>query len=63
MEKATREAKLNTSWINPNPAYDEGLKSSSPPSARGDNPFLDDFVRFHPPIARLGMSTRSRRRW
>jgi (1->4)-alpha-D-glucan 1-alpha-D-glucosylmutase len=27
MEKATREAKLHTSWITPNEAYDEGLRS------------------------------------
>jgi (1->4)-alpha-D-glucan 1-alpha-D-glucosylmutase len=27
MEKATKEAKLNTSWINPNEAYDEALKT------------------------------------
>jgi (1->4)-alpha-D-glucan 1-alpha-D-glucosylmutase len=56
MEKATREAKLNTSWINPNQAYDEGLKEFvATILRRGDNPFLDDFVRFHPPVARLGM--------
>ena len=56
MEKATREAKLNTSWINPNKRYDEGLKEFvATILRRGDNPFLDDFVRFQPPIARLGM--------
>jgi (1->4)-alpha-D-glucan 1-alpha-D-glucosylmutase len=27
MEKATREAKVHTSWINPNDAYDAGLRS------------------------------------
>jgi (1->4)-alpha-D-glucan 1-alpha-D-glucosylmutase len=56
MEKATREAKLNTSWINPNKSYDEGLKEFvATILRRGDNPFLEDFVRFHPPVARLGM--------
>ncbi|HEX8359625.1 MAG TPA: malto-oligosyltrehalose synthase [Longimicrobium sp.] len=56
MEKATREAKLNTSWINPSVRYDEGLKEFvATILRRGDNPFLDDFIRFHPPIARLGM--------
>jgi (1->4)-alpha-D-glucan 1-alpha-D-glucosylmutase len=56
MEKATREAKLNTSWINPNQGYDEGLKAFvATILRRGDNPFLEDFVRFHPPVARLGM--------
>ncbi len=56
MEKATREAKLNTSWINPSARYDQGLKEFvATILRRGDNPFLDDFVRFHPPIARLGM--------
>jgi (1->4)-alpha-D-glucan 1-alpha-D-glucosylmutase len=56
MEKATREAKLNTSWINPNPAYDEGLKAFvAAVLRRGDNPFLEDFLRLHPLVARLGM--------
>src|SRR6202008_624965 len=26
MEKATREAKVHTSWINPNHAYDDGVR-------------------------------------
>ncbi|HSB80140.1 MAG TPA: malto-oligosyltrehalose synthase [Candidatus Methylomirabilis sp.] len=55
--KAAREAKLNTSWINPNEAYDDALQTfvarilePSPP-----NRFLTDFTAFHPFVARLGM--------
>ena len=56
MEKATREAKNNTSWINPSEPYDQGLKEFvAAILRRDDNPFLEDFIRFHPPIARLGM--------
>jgi (1->4)-alpha-D-glucan 1-alpha-D-glucosylmutase len=56
MEKATREAKNHTSWINPNPVYDEGLKAFVAAVLRpADNPFLDDLRHFHPPVARLGM--------
>jgi (1->4)-alpha-D-glucan 1-alpha-D-glucosylmutase len=55
--KATKEAKLNTSWINPNAAYDEAVRGFVAriltPSA--DNRFLADFTAFQAPIARLGM--------
>jgi (1->4)-alpha-D-glucan 1-alpha-D-glucosylmutase len=57
MLKATKEAKLNTSWINPNEAYDEAVKSFVAkilvPGA--GNRFLADFAAFHPRVARLGM--------
>ena len=57
MLKAVKEAKLNTSWINPNEAYDEALKSfvARILAPGPGNRFLMDFVAFHPPIARLGM--------
>jgi (1->4)-alpha-D-glucan 1-alpha-D-glucosylmutase len=49
MEKATREAKVHTSWINPNDAYDQGLRSFVArvldPAENGA--FLDDFAEFH----------------
>jgi (1->4)-alpha-D-glucan 1-alpha-D-glucosylmutase len=57
MLKAAKEAKLRTSWINPNEAYDEALRAfvarilDSGPGNR----FLQDFVAFQAPIARLGM--------
>ncbi|HSB72068.1 MAG TPA: malto-oligosyltrehalose synthase, partial [Candidatus Methylomirabilis sp.] len=55
--KAAKEAKLNTSWINPSEAYDEGLRTFvarilDPSPA---NRFLADFAAFHPFVARLGM--------
>jgi (1->4)-alpha-D-glucan 1-alpha-D-glucosylmutase len=57
MLKAAKEAKVNTSWINPNQPYDEavqrfveGVLDPSP-----GNRFLADFVAFHGPVARLGM--------
>ncbi len=57
MLKASKEAKLNTSWINPNAAYDEALKNfvARILDPRPDNRFLADFTKFHRPIARLGM--------
>jgi (1->4)-alpha-D-glucan 1-alpha-D-glucosylmutase len=54
--KAAKEAKVNTSWINPNEAYDEALRrfvaGLLEPGPR--NRFLEDFAGFHAPIARLG---------
>jgi (1->4)-alpha-D-glucan 1-alpha-D-glucosylmutase len=57
MLKAAKEAKLNTSWINPNEAYDEALKSfvARVLAPEPDNRFMTDFLAFHLPIARLGM--------
>ena len=57
MLKAAKEAKWNTSWINPSQAYDDALRSFV---ARILDPgwsprFLQDFAAFHEPIARLGM--------
>jgi (1->4)-alpha-D-glucan 1-alpha-D-glucosylmutase len=57
MEKALREGKLHTSWINPNAEYEKavqhfvaGILDPSP-----DNRFLEDFKQFQPAIARAGM--------
>jgi (1->4)-alpha-D-glucan 1-alpha-D-glucosylmutase len=57
MEKALKEAKLHTSWINPNEAYDQAVGQFvrdilSPDS---DNRFLADFRRFQGRIAQAGM--------
>ncbi|HEX6910013.1 MAG TPA: malto-oligosyltrehalose synthase, partial [Longimicrobium sp.] len=54
MEKATREAKTHTSWINPNPAYDEGL-AAFVADVLADETFLDVFLPFQRTVARLGM--------
>ncbi|HEX8696540.1 MAG TPA: malto-oligosyltrehalose synthase [Longimicrobium sp.] len=56
MDKATREAKVHTSWIEPNEVYDQGLSDFvGRVLERGGNPFLDDFLAFQPLVARLGM--------
>lgn len=56
MEKAVREAKLHTSWISPNCAYERALHlfidGLLQPS---DNQFLEDFLPFQARIARAGI--------
>ena len=56
MQKAVREAKVHTSWINPNVAYEAALAAFidgvlSPTAA---NPFLQDFVPAQKRVARFG---------
>ena len=55
--KAAKEAKRNTSWINPSQAYDEALRSfvASILDPRVSARFLQDFKILHDPVARLGM--------
>ncbi len=57
MLKAAREAKVNTSWINPNPEYEEALgrfvDALIDPGEH--NLFLDAFVPFQERIARVGI--------
>ena len=57
MLKAAKEAKVNTSWINPNEAYDDALRSFVARILEPvpGNRFLADFSTFHHPIARIGM--------
>ncbi len=57
MEKALKEAKIHTSWINPNDAYDQAVRNfvRAVLAASAENRFLADFVRFHARIARAGM--------
>jgi (1->4)-alpha-D-glucan 1-alpha-D-glucosylmutase len=56
MEKATHEAKVHTSWINPNADYDDALRQFvgrvlDPAAGR---PFLDDFLPFQRKIGHYG---------
>jgi (1->4)-alpha-D-glucan 1-alpha-D-glucosylmutase len=57
MHKAVNEAKVHTSWINPNQAYDQAVADfvektlTGPRAAR----FLAEFLPFQHRIARLGM--------
>jgi (1->4)-alpha-D-glucan 1-alpha-D-glucosylmutase len=59
MEKATREAKVHTSWINPNEGYDDALRTfiadvlGTDPKA--ENPFIADFLPFQKRVAGIGM--------
>ncbi len=57
MQKAGREAKLYTSWIQPNCEYEDGLNSfvSRILNPIGKNPFLNEFKKFHRPISYAGM--------
>ena len=57
MLKAVREAKVKTSWINPNEEYERGLSNfigALLKSLEG-NPFLNDFLPVQQRIARCGM--------
>jgi (1->4)-alpha-D-glucan 1-alpha-D-glucosylmutase len=54
--KALREAKVHTSWINPNERYDEAIAKFADaildPAQSG--PFLDDFLPFQTRVAHFG---------
>jgi (1->4)-alpha-D-glucan 1-alpha-D-glucosylmutase len=57
MAKASKEAKVTTSWVNPNTAYDEALarfveRVLDPAQSRR---FLADFGAFRDPLAMAGM--------
>ncbi|MGB4780518.1 malto-oligosyltrehalose synthase [Candidatus Methylomirabilis sp.] len=57
MEKATKEAKVNTSWVNPSKAYDDAVQAFAD-SILDDsqpNPFLDDFKLFQRRVATYGI--------
>ncbi len=57
MQKALHEAKVHTSWINPNSAYEEAVtkfvERVLDPSP--GNKFLEEFRQFQAPIARAGL--------
>jgi (1->4)-alpha-D-glucan 1-alpha-D-glucosylmutase len=57
MEKALKEAKLHTSWINPKEAYDRAVKQFVRDilHPHADNRFLADLLRFQARIAQAGM--------
>jgi (1->4)-alpha-D-glucan 1-alpha-D-glucosylmutase len=54
MLKASREAKVNTSWINPNREYEEALLAFIDAILR-PGPFLNDFRPFQRTISRYGL--------
>jgi (1->4)-alpha-D-glucan 1-alpha-D-glucosylmutase len=57
MLKAVREAKVNTSWINPDSTYEDALQFfiDRVLDSVSDNRFLNDFKEFHPLITTCGM--------
>ena len=56
MLKAGREAKVNSSWFNPNTEYEEATRDfvRALLCPQPDNPFLQDFLPFQQRIARMG---------
>jgi (1->4)-alpha-D-glucan 1-alpha-D-glucosylmutase len=59
MEKATREAKVHTSWVNPSPGYDHAMRSFVDAVLDRDasQAFFDDFLPFQDRIAHYGLFT------
>lgn len=57
MLKAAREAKVDTSWINPNTEYEEAVAQFVRRlfGANGHTPFLADFLPFQAQVARFGL--------
>lgn len=57
MLKVVKEAKIHTSWINPNTDYEDAVTHfvHALLSSLENNPFLVDFIPFASRIARLGM--------
>jgi (1->4)-alpha-D-glucan 1-alpha-D-glucosylmutase len=57
MEKATREAKVHTSWVNPVPEYDAAIREfvAAVLHDHPKNRFLADFRRFHEQVLNWGL--------
>ena len=57
MQKAIKEAKVHTSWVNPNDAYDQALENFVGKVLRqgADDGFVSDFAQFQKRIAYAGM--------
>jgi (1->4)-alpha-D-glucan 1-alpha-D-glucosylmutase len=57
MQKAIKEAKVHTSWVNPNEGYDQAVENFVRQAFAGesDNGFVNDFAQFHARIAYAGM--------
>lgn len=57
MEKAVKEAKVHSSWINPNVHHDQGVHQFVEKilTMDGTNNFLNDFKTFVPKISSLGL--------
>ncbi|MES4786204.1 MAG: hypothetical protein C4294_10685 [Nitrospiraceae bacterium] len=55
--KALHEAKIHTSWVNPNQAYDRAVQKfiEAILDRTKPNPFLEQFLPFQRKVAELGM--------
>jgi (1->4)-alpha-D-glucan 1-alpha-D-glucosylmutase len=56
MLKAAREAQVHTSWVNPDPAYEDALQQfvRAALDASRPNPFLEDFAAIRKMVAHAG---------
>ena len=57
MAKALHEAKVHTSWVSPDPAYDQGVEKfiEAILDRTRPNPFLESFGPFQEQVAEIGM--------
>jgi (1->4)-alpha-D-glucan 1-alpha-D-glucosylmutase len=57
MIKAAREAKIHTSWINPNEVYEKGIQQfiQRVLHSKSNHQFLEDFERFLKPLSMAGI--------
>jgi (1->4)-alpha-D-glucan 1-alpha-D-glucosylmutase len=57
MQKAIHESKAHTSWINPNPAYDDGVRQfvSGLLDPEGNSAFVDDCRTFQKRVSHFGL--------
>ncbi|HEU0179779.1 MAG TPA: malto-oligosyltrehalose synthase [Blastocatellia bacterium] len=55
MIKALREAKIHSSWLNPDEEYEQAARDFISKILSPDGAFVRDFVEFQTPIARAGM--------
>lgn len=54
VDKALREAKRHSSWLNPNEEYELAVREFTARILAPDGPFLADFLAFQAPLARAG---------
>jgi len=54
MEKATKEAKVHTSWVNPNTAYDDAVRGFVTRLLAPGSPFIDTSRPFREAVASAG---------
>jgi (1->4)-alpha-D-glucan 1-alpha-D-glucosylmutase len=53
--KAVREAKIHSSWLNPDEEYERAVRDFVERLLAAESPFISEFAEFQAPIARAGM--------